>query len=280
MSKVLSSGLAVVFLGCLAITLSAQSEPGTTGDAEGDSRLEAEIETLLALPGSERRTRLRSLEPAERRGLWMRLKRAEADRKGARPKASYREIEPHPASGAPDKAWLKAVGSIVYDKGFPAVGFGGGQLVGNRFNTHTGVPVLASGTISTIRAAMVRGPAFSQTTSNAGLVVLGPQTTMGGATALFSTFTTASGVVATVSFTGLGINYTGSSYFALMADNANQYVPVLGTATTLGQGHHGLVGYTGGLGITGTFNLGGNLNALVRASGNIVPVELMWFEIE
>jgi hypothetical protein len=40
------------------------------------------------------------------------------------------------------------------------------------------------------------------------------------------------------------------------------------------------VGYTGGLGITGTFNLGGNLNALVRASGNIVPVELMWFEIE
>jgi hypothetical protein len=176
----------------------------------------------------------------------------------------------------------KSIGTIAYDSDFPSISFGGGALVGNRFDTHTGIPVIASGTVSTVQAVVVQGPAFTQTSSNAGIFILGPQTVGGGAPGLFSTFTTASGVLDTVSFAGLGVSYTGSEFFVLLADNAGSYVPVLGTGTTLGQGHHGLVGYTGGSApsITGTFNFGNAFNTLVRATGNIVPVELMSFGVE
>lgn len=178
------------------------------------------------------------------------------------------------------------VGAIVYDAGAPSNMFGGGQIVGNRFSTHTMVPVLTSGTVTSVQAVVVQGPAFTTMGDSAGFVLLGPQTGMGGAIAIFSTFTNGlTGTTETVSFTGFGANYTGSSFFVLFGDFASSYVPYFGTGSTMGQGHHGVVGYTGGMGpnITGTFNLGGTRNAFVRASGNIrseVPVELMKFEIE
>jgi len=141
--------------------------------------------------------------------------------------------------------------------------------------------VLNPGTVSTVQAVVAQGPAF--TTSSAGFVLLGPQTTGGGAMALFSTFTnTPTGTTDTVTFAGIGASYTGSSFFVLFGDFDSVYVPVFGTGSTLGQGHHGVVGYTGGMGpnITGTFDFGDTLNALVRSTGNIVPVELMSYSVE
>jgi hypothetical protein len=135
--------------------------------------------------------------------------------------------------------------------------------------------------VTEVVAVVQQGPAFSST--SAGFVLLGPQTTGGGAFAIFSTFTGAiTGMTDTLTFTGIGANYTGNSFFVLFGDFASIYVPVFGTGSTNGQGHHGVVGYTGGMGpnITGTFDFGGALNALIRASGNILPVELMSFDAE
>jgi len=125
-------------------------------------------------------------------------------------------------------------------------------------------------------------PGAAKTASSAGFVMLGPQTGGGAAFAIVSTFTNVSGVIDTVSFTGLGASYTGSSFFVLFGDFASSYIPVLGTGSALGQGHHGAVGYTGGMGpnITGTFDFGGIYNAIIRATGNVVPVELMAFDVE
>jgi hypothetical protein len=183
--------------------------------------------------------------------------------------------------GRTKRLQTRAVGTITYDDGVITTSFGGGAIVGNRFDTHTGIPVFGSGTVETVQAVVVPGSAI--TSSSAGFVLLGPQTTMGGANAIFSTFTAGlTAATETVTFTGLGVSYTGSSFFVLFGDFASSYVPAFGSGSTLGQGFHGVVGYTGGMGpnITGTSNLGGTLNGLVRATGNIVPVELMTFGIE
>jgi len=250
---------------------------GAKANSQADSA--EHIETLLAMSVKDRKAYIKKLAPSERRGLWLRLNKEKKARKGISRKAGAYQT-PFPVDVEPKEEWASrgTTGTIAYDSGFPSIGFGGGALVGNRFNTHTAVPVLASGTVNTVHAVVVPGPA--NTTNSAGFVLLGPQTVGGGATALFSTMTGATGVIDTISFTGLGVNFTASSFFVLLFDNANTFIPVLGTETTLAQGHHGLVGYTGGMGITGTFNLGGNLNAFVRAGGNIVPVELMNFTVE
>ena len=279
------SALAVVALfGGISLTLSAQS--GSGGTAAGATSLDAQIEKLLAMSPEKRRAYLKALAPEERRGLWRQVKQADFARRDVE-KASYKDMEGFPvdaegwksAKKVPTKA---AVGTITYDSGFPSTAFSPGSpsLLGNRFNTHTGIPVCNPGTVSTVQALVVPGPA--NTTPSAGFVILGPQTTMGGAMALFSTFTTATGVIDSVTFAGLGATYTGSEFFVLFGDFANSYVPVLGSGSTLGQGHHGLVGYTGGMfpDITGTFNLGGFRNSFIRATGVIVPVELMTFEVD
>lgn len=271
----------LVMLLTAAIAQAQQTEPGAQN---------ALIDTLLALPAEERRARLRQMDPSERRGLWLAMKRLQAEQHGAKasPRGAYRaqsntESVAARRSQADNKRrlQLKAVGTIQYDDNIITNSFGGGAIIGNRFNTNTGVPVLASGTVDTIQAVVVQGPANN--TSSAGFVLLGPQTGMGGAFAIFSTFTAGlTATTETITFTGIGANYTGSSFFALFGDFASVYVPAFGSGTNLGQGHHGVVGYTGGMGpnITSTFDFGGALNGLVRAGGNILPVELMEFEVQ
>jgi len=255
---------------------------GTTRTA--DAKANYQVEQLVAMSPAARREALKKMDPKERRGLWFQVRRTLAERNGVKPslkgEGPYRAGKSHPVTQKVQPKASRLVGSIVYDSGYPTIAFGGGELVGNRFNTHTGLPVLNSGTLSTVQALVVPGPA--NTTSSAGFVVEGPLTTMGGALAVFSTFTVATGVIDSLSLTGLGAGYTGSSFMVIWGDFASVYIPAFGTGSTMGQGHHGLVGYTGGMGpnITGTFNFGGALNATVRARGNIVPVELMKFEVE
>lgn len=269
----------------------AKSEVGWTQD---------DVNRIAGLSPADRRAELKAMSPHDRRGLWFAVMTEVRANKGsisakqegggqAKPYASRfgkSEASAKPARSARvqgpagtglDKraARPKAVGTIQYDDNVGNTTFGGGAIIGNRFDTYQGDPVLASGSVTNVQAVVVQGPAF--TTSSAGFVLLGPQTVGGGAFAIFSSFTGATGVTDTVEFTGIGANYTGSSFFVLFGDFANSYVPAFGTGTNLGQGHHGVVGYTGGMGpnITGTFDFGGALNALVRTSGNILPVELM-----
>lgn len=240
-----------------------------------------QVNALLEMPPKERKAVLKNMDASERRGLWFQLKKEERARKGlSAKKNAYATPIPVTVQAPGFQNPQEAIGTIRYDDGFASQGFGGGSIIGQRFNSHTGLPMLTSGTVSTVRAVVAPGPA--NTTSSAGFVLLGPQTVGGGAMAVFSTFGLATGVIDTVSFSGIGASYTGTEFFVLFGDFASVYIPVFGTGTTMGQGHHGVVGYTGGMGpnITGTFDFGGTLNALIRASGNIVPVELMSFEIE
>ena len=282
-----------LMIGCTAACLLAGgtqlgAKPPTAGAKNWSQET---VDQLAALPAAERRAALKAMDPAERQGLWFAVKRQVRANQGIAPAVKsqdslYRGTNAgaNAAQGTnKSKGGVKAgsaVGTIVYDDGTGSTTFGGGAIIGNRFNTHTGIPVFANGQVDTVEAVVVPGGAL--TTSSAGFVILGPQTGGGGAQALASSFTTASGATDTVSFNGLGVAYTGSSFFVLFGDFAQSYVPVFDSGTNLGQGHHGVVGYTGGMGpnITSTFDFGGTLNGLVRAGGNIVPVELMQFSVD
>jgi len=281
-------GLKVFFCSVISFGLAFAQSAGETqknndaaaAKAANQDVMAKQVESLLAMPAKERRARLKSMDRDKRKGLWFQLKKEQNAREGLSKRRSYGT--PFPIDVEPTE-WASrgTTGTITYDSGFPTLGFGNGALVGNRFNTHTAVPVLASGTVNTVQALVVPGPA--NTTNSAGFVLHGPQTVGGGAMAIFSTFTTVTGVIASASWTGINANYTGSSFFVLFGDFASVYIPVFGPETTLGQGHHGLAGLTGGMGpnITATTPIGtGNLNAFIRAGGNIVPVELMKFSVE
>ncbi len=238
------------------------------------------IDELLAMPGKERKTYLKGLKPEERRGLWRQLKREKAARKGlSSKKAAYGTPFAIDVDAA---AWTnRAVGSIVYDNGFPNAAFAADGYAGNHFNTHTGIPVFANGSVTSVQALVIPGPILSS--SNASFIIAGPQTTMGNAPILFTGFTSVTGLINTVTFPGLSVNYTGSSFFVLFGDFASSYIPVFGPGTTMGQGHHAVAGTTGGMRGTSTvFNISPltGLNSFIRASGDIVPVELMKFEVE
>lgn len=248
------------------------------------------VAELRAMSAADRKAALQAMSPEERKGLWFAIKQADwaARDTGTTESGFYRNAVSEAGSRKTDSAaktrgaaGTKAVGTITYDDGVITTTFGGGAIIGNRFDTHTSVPVLASGTVSTVVGVLQPGGAV--TNSSAFFVIEGPQTAGGGATAIFSSATTGlTAATETVTFTGIGANYTGSSFFVLFGDNANSYIPAFGTGTTNGQGHHGMVGYTGGQfpDITSTFDFGNTLNGLVRASGNILPVELIEYGVE
>ncbi|AKS41529.1 hypothetical protein [Wenzhouxiangella marina] len=263
-----------VVCGMLMSVAFAQNDTGG-----GTSFTDAEVERLAALAPAERRAELQAMDPAQRRGLWFAVMsevRANRNAQQLVP-GSYRAATPEGAAPAERTAaagrGVAQSGLIQYDSGPTTITFGGGAIIGNRFDTVAG-RAIDSATLTAIQAVVVPGPA--NTTSSAGFVLLGPQTGGGGAMALFSSFTLASGATDTLDFVGLN-NPTGGSFYVLFGDFASVYVPAFGPGTTMGQGRHGVVGYTGGMGpnITSTFDFGGQFNSLVRASGTILPVELL-----
>ena len=283
------SRVPVALLGCLIMALTLGLPAIQAQDHSPDPGLKAQVQTLRAMAPDARRAALKKMTPQERRSLWFELKKEQAAAKGLKPLVKGTGLTPHHVKAKPGAAARRhklapkagILGSIQYDDGVPTVNFGGGAIIGNRFNTAVGNPIATSGTISTVVGVVQ--PGSSQTSSSAGFVIEGPQTVGGGAFAIFSTFT--AGLTAsteTVTYSGLGVNYTGSSFFVLFGDFASSYIPAFGSGTTQSQGHHGVVGYTGGMGpnITSTFDFGGTLNGLVRVTGQVLPVELMSFDVE
>jgi len=280
----------VVLLCCLTLALVVGLPSLRAQNAPVTPSVKAKVQELVKLAPEARRAELQKLSKEERRALWFELKREQANgakalKKGAAV-ATYRNAKnAAKAPGAAVKPKVappqKLVGTIQYDDGVITNNFGGGAIIGNRFDTAVGNPVLTSGTVSTV-VAVVQAQS-SNTTSSAGFVLEGPQTGGGGAFAIFSTFTNGlTATTETVTYSGIGAGYTGSSFFVLFGDFASVYVPAFGTGSTQSQGHHGVVGYTGGMGpnITSTFDFGGALNGLVRVTGNVLPVELMSFDVE
>lgn len=271
----------LIFVFVMVATGLGFGQTGPGGNDSADSRAEL-VNTLLAMSPESRRAYLKKMDPSERKGLWFQVIKEKTARKGITPKPGRYQTAGNNknASGKlKTKEHKRAVGTITYDTNTATTSFGSGSIIGNRFDTHTGIPVLANGSVNTVQAVVL--PGSGQTTSSAGFVLLGPQTTMGGALAIFSTFTSATGTVDTVTFSGIGQAYTGSSFFVLFGDFSNSYIPAFGPGTTMGQGHHGVAGDTGGMGpnITAVNPISG-LNALIRATGDVVPVELMNFEVK
>jgi len=281
----------IVLLSCLTVALLI-GLPALRAQDASDSpsvspSVKAKVQELAKLAPKARRAELAKLSKDERRAIWFELKREEMGDQKLATKGDGVTVRKHAAkAGTAVRPKVEPpqqlVGSIVYDDGVGTVTVAGSnRIMGNRFNTAVGDPVLSSGTVSTVVAVVRQGTAF--TTSSAGFVLEGPQTGSGGAMAIFSTFTGGSGgPTDTVTFNGLGVNYPGSSFFVLFGAFNNSYVPVFGTGTTQSQGHHGVVGFTGGMGpnVTTITTLGGTLNALVRVTGNVLPVELMSFDVE
>jgi len=281
-----SPGLNIAVLCCFVVVfaigaLFLQAEEPAAGDD-----VTAQVEALARMAPEARRAELKKMTPEQRRSLWFELKKAKRAAQGEQPLKPGTGLTPRPLSEEQKAASRQlatkagAPGTIKYDDGTPMSSFGGGAIIGNRFDTAMGNPIAASGTISTVVGIVVPGPAV--TSSTGGFVIEGPQTAGGGASAIFSSYMTATGAIDALTFTGLGVNYTGSTFMVLFLDFASLYVPAFGTGSTQSQGYHGLVGYTGGMGpnITSTFNFGNSRNGLIRVTGNVLPVELMSFEVD
>jgi len=185
--------------------------------------------------------------------------------------------KPLPASPAstPD-----GTGIIVYDPGVPADVLSGGQgpsvTVGNRFSSRNGNP-LSSGS-ATFLSFYLANAALG-----GGLAVLwGPPTAGGGAPAIAS-FTI--GAIPPTGFNGVAIGpfNVGSDFLAGIYLNSGQ--PSRGqigmrSASTNGQGFHGMqISFGGGAGANYASIAG--QNAMMRAAGSmIIPVELTEFDVE
>lgn len=279
--------LALGTIGVAATLAFALKTADATETKTGSKPTNEQIQQLIAMSGPDRRAYLKAMPVGQRGELWMAMKRMKSGKAAIKGSSAYKQGNKSSTTkqlaSANSRQGAQPNGgpiTIQYDQGNFSTSFGGGAIVGNRFDTRTGNPILASGTVDTVEAVVVPGASVSS--SSAGFVMLGPQTTGGGANAIYSSFTAASGSTDTISFPSMGASYTGASFFVLFGDFASSYVPVFGTETVNGQGHHGVVGYTGGTGpnITGTFDFGGTLNAFVRAGGTSLPVELTNWGVE
>jgi hypothetical protein len=194
---------------------------------------------------------------------------------------SAKDLAPGRAPGKSNPADTPTgAGIVVYDPGAPAdalLGQNGPSItIGNRFSSRNGNP-LSPG------SAYFLSFYLANASLGGGLAVLwGPPTGGGGAPAIAS-FTI--GVIpptgtAGVSFTPI---FVGSDFLAGIYLNSGQ--PSRGqmglrSASTNGQGFHGMqLSFGGGAGANYA-SLAGQ-NAMMRAAGTfIVPVELMEFDIE
>ena len=173
----------------------------------------------------------------------------------------------------------RAIGSIAYDDGvvtaLPGVT---SHCFGNRFNTFTGSPVMANGMLTEMSVFVASGAG----TDGIFVSLYGPVNTTAGTAPFvgdeFVTLTAGSGTWNAINLTGFTTpwSYSGPSFLAGVWYIAGDSVG-LGTGTTNGQGHHGMM--INDIVGTGYTELSG-LNALVRVTGDIVPVELMHFTIE
>lgn len=170
---------------------------------------------------------------------------------------------------------FRTVGNIAYDDGIVTSSPATTSLsYGNQFNTFTGNPVLASGSVTAVAFFIMTAAG----TDNVFLSVYGPVsgTTAPQLTSASVPLTAGSGAI-NVHVFATPLSYTGSSFLAGIWYIAGDTVG-LGSGTVAGQGHHGMSINDGSPG-NGFAALPG-LNALVAAGGDILPVELMTFTVQ
>jgi hypothetical protein len=176
------------------------------------------------------------------------------------------------------------VGTVQYDTGtnagFHPDGANGTNLnrvVGNRFNSALGGPLLAAGTVTMLTVFPANNGTQSVSIGSApstmNTVMVFDYITANMMAAQFNVVTVAPAVSVTADFVGLFLGTFGSTQAAGLLGMSDM--------ATMGQGYHALEGFYLS-GMVGTmFQTVPNRNAMLRASGNILtPVELMDFKIQ
>ncbi|MCP4657839.1 MAG: hypothetical protein GY856_20725 [bacterium] len=189
----------------------------------------------------------------------------------------------------------RAFGIIKYDTGaISAVATIPGRTFGNRFNTALNgagtalAPVQVSGFVTVLQWVMW-GTTTQPSWGTFWITVFGP---LAGTSAPMITAVPLTGVGGAIPITvshnfTAPVAYTGPSFLAGMRNSNstasvpwNGPCPVFGSATTGGQGFHGMGINWGATTGTGFVPLASQ-NTLMRASGNVItPVELMRFTVE
>ncbi len=169
----------------------------------------------------------------------------------------------------------RVAGLIQYDDGVVTAIPGLSSFsFGNQFSTAAGSPVNANGSVTQLQFYMASGAG----TDGVWVSVFGPVagTTAPVLSSAFVSVIAGSATWSTHTFAS-PVTYTGASFLAgvwyLGGDSVG-----LGSGTSAGQGHHGMM--INDVAGTGFSTLPG-LNALVRAGGDVlVPVELMSFSVQ
>lgn len=210
-----------------------------------------------------------------------------AERSVPTEKAEYMAANPEVANTGPSTRALdapvqaarvknsRAMGTIIYDDGtVTATPSTTSFCYGNQFNTFSGAnPVMVSGSVTAMSFFVASGAGtdavfvsvFGPVAGTAASVLTSANVSLNNGSGAFNTYTFATPV-----------NYPGSSFLAGIWYVAGDSVG-LGSGTTNGQGYHGMMIND----IVGTgFAPLSSLNALVGASGDVLPVELMTFTVQ
>jgi hypothetical protein len=172
---------------------------------------------------------------------------------------------------------------ITYDTGtnvgfYPDATTGNpNRVVGNRFNSQLGQPLLATGMVSALTV-------FPAASLPGTVSILGPPNSMGTAMALdiFLAKSLMAGAFNQITFPAVTV---GPDFIGVFLGFFNESTPegLLGMSdmATMGQGYHAVDGfYNAGSGYHTTLAPIANRNAMIRARGNPLPVELMDFRIK
>lgn len=176
------------------------------------------------------------------------------------------------------------VGTVQYDTGtnagFHPDGANGGNLnrvVGNRFNTALGGPLLAAGQVTMLTVFPANGGTQSVSIGSApstmNTVMVFDYLFANLMAGQFNAITVTPAVNVTADFVGLFLGAFASTQPAGLLGMSDM--------ATMGQGYHAIEGFYAS-GMVGTmFQTVPNRNAMLRATGDILtPVELMDFKIQ
>jgi hypothetical protein len=192
-----------------------------------------------------------------------------------RPGSASRRAEARIVPAAP-----QLIGTVTYDTGVNA-GFhpdsaspGQNRVVGNRFNSALGEPLLMTGMVSFLTV-------FPANTGPQSVSLVTPPTTMGTAMVLdFVTAPLIAGQFNSVPFPAVAVGPDFLGMFLGTFGTAHA-AGLLGMSdmATMGQGYHAVQAFYLAQMVT-SIEVVPNRNAMLRATGDIlVPVELMEFEV-
>jgi hypothetical protein len=259
--------VAILGTGMLSLLMGASAFAGP--------RLDAFVAKMKGADAKARKAAMKALTPADRKALHAEYKALPASEKAAVNAALGRGKGRAGAKGG--KAPQGGIGTVQYDTGTPhSLRDDSGLVVGNNFNTGFGNPH----TISVVTFSMNGTFAFTPVRvygAPAGTVapVLAGTTFAGLPIGTLVTWNLPDIAAHNGQFLG-GVQQSGS-----FSTIDTTFVGIQVDVNNGGQGFHGMTISLSGAGFNPNGDVGGSpYNAIFRATGNNLPVELMGFDVQ